>query len=378
MEFLSSKCPKLQSITLEQPRDVETAARRLPEYDPLLNWQGSRAISVDPTVELALFANLTSLKILNITGDLHRAGTNLVHILLGLPGLRTLALSINVDTAETLCQESLGDAENCRSFFLRFCGSYAEAGGRPLQLEKLECGHSIILLDPGTYLAQLTDLSYLQEVHVSNERVFVIPNRGLSYGPIAWSLFTPLLCPRLRKIGTYAADQSFSSWLQGLEEGYIKQIRLEGSDITAPWGLYGHHKDKLRLDTTTLLRIQVDISIKNRSLNGIQALVLDLKIFSPEVALEYLLDHVEATDLHLLSINQVTQEMCARVRAAWKAPAEEGCVSEVARKFKKLNFLRVGDRAWRIWRTVKRGEKDDIRLEGLDRFEARAIEGLQF
>lgn len=52
----------------------------------------------------------------------------------------------------------------------RLCDDYAEAGGMPLKLRSLRCGHAIYPMSHGS-LAKLASLECLEEVAICNKNV---------------------------------------------------------------------------------------------------------------------------------------------------------------------------------------------------------------
>ncbi|KAK3991430.1 hypothetical protein QBC44DRAFT_367881 [Cladorrhinum sp. PSN332] len=146
----------------------------------------------------------------------------IVRILSVSPQLRGLALSIAA-SALVWCLDN-GKQEQCTRFLDKLCDSYAEAGGQPLKLKTLLCGQAVI---PRSHesLVKLSDLEYLQELHIENKDVeskvygdIVFPVYGhtrssfpanQSFSDITFKSFIPGNCPRLRRLTVWHYTDDF-------------------------------------------------------------------------------------------------------------------------------------------------------------------------
>ena len=180
----------------------------------------------------AAFTNLRSLRILEMEGDIKAWRARLVGVLMSSPELEDLTLSFERNTLDDLYWMDCDNPEYC-SFLGDLSTDYANAGGMPLRLRRLELWSGVLLWEgsenharqslaqgcitgippvgtsqnyPATYLAQLVDLRVLEEIYVSNTipsgMMDLIPSRTLDDGQfrsgIAWRTISPELTPRLR------------------------------------------------------------------------------------------------------------------------------------------------------------------------------------
>jgi hypothetical protein len=135
-------------------------------------------------------------------------------------------LALSIDQGAVRYRSDTSVALHSQEFLFSFrtlCDKYKAAGGTPLRLQKLHLELSMLLTNPGTDLTGLTDLAYLEDMYLSNKEASSY-NNLFPIDNLAWKLFVPERCPRLRKFGTYATSHDVDLWFQNLPAGYIRQF----------------------------------------------------------------------------------------------------------------------------------------------------------
>ncbi|KAK3337621.1 hypothetical protein B0T19DRAFT_413191 [Cercophora scortea] len=184
--------------------------------------------------DLSQFRHLHHLTLENLYDDLGSWNLQITKLLANSPNLQTLALSISPSypcRPDYFIQER---AIDYIGFFNRLCENYANTASPPLRLSRLSFSLGISP-ESVTDLLQLTDLAYLNNVHIHNDGPLLTPlgslrpendDRGHS-SIIPFEAFGPDHCPNLRqfsakyyiyKIGSFlkkaaALDRSFTRHL---------------------------------------------------------------------------------------------------------------------------------------------------------------------
>ncbi|RDL36809.1 uncharacterized protein BP5553_06161 [Venustampulla echinocandica] len=273
---LHQKCPNIRSLIIHNEEHIEEKLGLIDNFDFNDGFHERQALFA--TQDLSLFSNLAELEVYGIYGDLNRVRKDLVEVLLKSPTLRTLGLSISADTVERLNFEGTV-AKNMEYllFSKALCDEYVAAGGRPLRLQKLVFGLSLIVWQPGSYLASLVDLESLEDAYISNQG-HDVAIYFQEEDNIAWSLFTPNQCPNLSTFGVHDVTKRVKRWVDALEPGYIRQFRTEWSteydlnDVVSKLeGAHTSSKSKMSMVTSQTDDFQL---VKIR---GVQALAINIR-----------------------------------------------------------------------------------------------------
>lgn len=115
--------------------------------------------------DVTMFQRLEELSLENLYHDLDWWKANVVRVLKNSPGLKKLHLSLSKDSFRQWVSQSLSEAY--RDFFDSVCNQYGATSALPLRLESLICG-SLVYPRNITSLKRLTELPYLEEVHITN------------------------------------------------------------------------------------------------------------------------------------------------------------------------------------------------------------------
>ena len=181
--------------------------------------------------DLSSFRDLRCLTLSEIGDELLAWRAQIVQILVASPALTALDLSISSMAIYRNHDRDIYDPR----FFDRLCDDYAEAGGMPLKLRSLRCGHAIYPMSHGS-LAKLVSLECLEEIAICNRNVAwgawkayspLYPSNATdSRSLIAFGAFEPKHCPNLRRLAihkfrldafellcTIAEDKDFSKRL---------------------------------------------------------------------------------------------------------------------------------------------------------------------
>ncbi|PVH78978.1 hypothetical protein DL98DRAFT_572761 [Cadophora sp. DSE1049] len=383
---LHDECPDIQSLNISHPVDIEKLRGTAFEYEDFDFEDGLFDLRpLFETQDFSPFTNLTELELYEIHGDLNQARSDIVKILLASPDLRSLGLSLNGDTVIRLDQEAqdIGEMGGYLDFLKTLISEYVTAGGQPLHLRKLVLGLSIVLWEddeqqPATYLGGLTDLSKLEEVYVCNNGVdtqlyFDDPDG------IAWSTFTTETCPNLNILGVHKFTNDVERWIQGLEPGYLSQLRIEetlGHGISEIRPALEANDDQFRSRFRLLTLVNADATVRGADglvpleIPGLQAL---------SVTLPQLTSDSKPAVLTWISDSESLQQLC--LQNAKELLEEDGeyetLVKDIAAVAPYLRYLKLDGHAWRVWRNGDDEDENQYRLEKLDRVEERAVEAFK-
>lgn len=179
-----------------------------------LGYPESREYSGGPTAEelrarevygrpdLTVFRGLEELTLENLGEELPWWRETIVEVLKNSPELKKLGLSLSTSAIGTAAR--YGERETFDGFFSDLCYDFWAAGAPPLRLRSLRCGTAIIP-DGAESLQSLTDLSYLEEVHIENTGVYYFMDVISMYDSdeesgIAFEALGPAQCPNLRRL----------------------------------------------------------------------------------------------------------------------------------------------------------------------------------
>jgi hypothetical protein len=202
---LHGSCPGIRAIHITFPRDwhLHSPDWRLPEHATYATY-GKPDVTV--------FSNLDELTQNELYDDLQWWKSQIAQALKKSPKLGKLQLSISRRTLYRYHAD--GERGVYDYVFDQLCDKYRETGTAPLRLRSLQLGTAVCPFRLRS-LKNLTDLSFLEEVHVTNRAIWngslsIIDVAFMAYVDrgIAYEAFGPAHCPRLRsfRVTNYAGD----------------------------------------------------------------------------------------------------------------------------------------------------------------------------
>ncbi|EPE36521.1 RNI-like protein [Glarea lozoyensis ATCC 20868] len=376
---LQEKCPMIQTLIVHHRDDIEDIIRLTDYHDFHNGYYEWRDLIL--THNFSHFANLTSLQISGLHGDLVRARKDIVQTLLKSPNLHSLGLSINEATVESLSTMLNPRYTDFQYFLISLIKDFVDAGGTPLRLRKLILGFSIMLWVPGTYFSGLTDLACLEEVYITNQEFHGAIEFIEDNDHIAWSLFTPVNCPNLNTIGIYEFNDNVRKWAQSIPPGYIRRLSTSSAtaeDLNTVMGTERATRRKLTDGPRTLtINIEDMSSLASDftavDLRGIQALSIVTRYRTQDVESEIISWITAAPDLEQFYLSTEQYTIPKKVGTDGTSPEDGSLEHRIVYECKKLRYLRVQNNAWRVLRLPDGG----VGFERLDRFESRDIEMFQ-
>jgi hypothetical protein len=270
INVLSQSCRRLKGIHLyyDHSRDVWESIRE--------EWRQGIPVELIPDLwgwhDLSPFRGLRSLTLKQLDDDLLRWRQHIAGVLVHSPDLRALDLSLSAFAINNAFRHN--EPHRYTGFFNRLCNHYAAAGGKPLQLSCLRCGHAIYPTSQAS-LAKLTDLAYLEEVYICNEEVrwegrviiSLYTHHNHLRSRIAFNAFLPQNCPNLRHFYVHryaldvyeflcevAKDESFSRKLSVFpgKSGYLPEafylLPLPHTGLPLKWRMLGLEMDLVSRD----------------------------------------------------------------------------------------------------------------------------------
>jgi hypothetical protein len=355
----------------------------------------SKTRSLFATQSLSYFANLTTLEIRCIHGDLSKSRKYLVQVLLNSPNLESLSLSISADTIRRL--EKVGSNDHTL-FLVSLIQDFVQVGGKPLRLKKLILGLAVIPRKSRHSLQLLIDLTCLEEVHVENALWFFDSDE---YIVIDWEVFTPAYCPNLSSFSVYSLQDIIHAIKRGL--GSLKQVGIHvdtRADVNGTM-LSSAAKQQLVSHETRALTL-INLYNKYSGLDPLESMLNSIYFLSVLQSFgqsrnEWLSNIIylaqRAPHLKQLFLAGVRSQdvecteflgyevQCNEDIDSWGWGSGIGLPEvgspqyQIAHQCKNLSYIRIDNCAWRVLRDCVAPET--ISFERLDRFEAREIEAFQ-
>jgi hypothetical protein len=363
--------------------------------------------------DLPIFKHLETLVAECRDNDVKEWKSQVVRVLRNAPNLHTLSLSVSkavfVDRSHDESDDASDDDESAwadgtfKHVFDDICKQYEDTGAAPLRLTSLRCGTAACPFDKAA-LMKLTDLSYLEQVHIQNEDVYM---HGIPYltvyadvddeiSGIPFEAFDPIHCPNLRRFSAYERCWDVSLFLKanldftrklGVSFEYVESINLPRDREpplfpSLPFRMMDM-TNKLfwspasRLEDTCFGRSLSDLPRTNAE--SLEGLALELPRVGDEEAEDVIgsykvetLDLVETVLGRLPKLSQllVLDNAMARDRGAFtgamKAATERLVISRPS-----LRYIGMFGRYWRVWRA---GKQARMELEELDAREQADVE----
>jgi hypothetical protein len=232
LDALHNSCPGLKALHITFPRNWH-------QYSP--NWRlperATYATYGKPDV--AVFSDLTELTLNELYDDLPWWKSQITRVLNNSPRLSRLQLSISRRTLYRYHAD--GESEAFDRFFDQLCDNHGESGAPPLHLRSLHLGTAVYPTRLPS-LQKLTDLRFLEEVHITNGRVWhgslnIIDPGYTTYlgGGLAYDAFGPAHCPRLRSFRLTEYDECVHRFLATVvgDAAVVRKLAIACRDTMA-------------------------------------------------------------------------------------------------------------------------------------------------
>ncbi|PVH77306.1 hypothetical protein DL98DRAFT_656853 [Cadophora sp. DSE1049] len=187
-------------------------------------WTDEEEQSLNCSIPVSGFHNLTSLELYNIGGKEADEIKGITAALGSSPHLKKLGLGLGwradcEGTPEILLIRGEGD------FLLDLCTSYHALGKSPLNLETLRLGHGVFPStdkpDTGNFLARLVKMSGLKTLHLFNGLVRGADDED-AYLLVDWTLFDA--CILLRQLAVSRLGPDLRTWLNTVRQSVEELI----------------------------------------------------------------------------------------------------------------------------------------------------------
>ncbi|KXX73705.1 hypothetical protein MMYC01_203743 [Madurella mycetomatis] len=376
LQTLRRSCPLLSwddfhstdpaSSDREETETVETA-------EELEHREKRRQLANSPyrRLDLSVFRDLAVLELENVCDDLGWWRSNLVKVCYNATGLQRLHLSISKDAIYRHDWHRTRQAYV--GFMDRLCDEVGATGASPLRLRSLTLGFGTCP-SSSTSARKLTDLTFLEEVHIDNTRV---PWSG----EVAYDTFGPAHCPNLRRFIVHCYEDDVHEFLATAGSGnWTRRIalftkypgRTESAALLRPDSKYPSIPLHFRMIDVDMCPSLVgtpagDASVSAQAVlkslrRGDDGTLEGLTIRLPAdpkgvFGLGYFLELIE-TISKLAGLTQLILKGGWRVAPRWHMSA---IARRLAAAAPRLKYIRVESRPFRILRT----EDGDVRLEKL-------------
>ncbi|KAH6839570.1 hypothetical protein B0I37DRAFT_408969 [Chaetomium sp. MPI-CAGE-AT-0009] len=401
LSTLHTSSPAIKAIHIDFPDDM---GQRLgysdspPSPDVLLE---QRRLYGEP--DLTVFSCLEELTLNNLYEELPWWRAQLALVLRNSPRLRKLRLSIANQTLEHY--NARGEREKFDGFFDQLCDDYGETGASPLRLRSLHLGNAVYPYKIAS-LQRLTDLNFLEEVHVENVGVWhggviisLYENDGRR---IIFDAFGPAHSPNLRRFSVAAYQSDVHHFLATLDPHSARKLAVSCRDMSLgyePAALLRYNSAypslplHLRMLEMELRRDEVRLfDNEGRDVNywdvPSAALILENLVVGDDGTLEGLVAHLTETpgpkigfeEMDLLvealgKLDNLTQ-LAVNIYGEKRVRRETAndIVGILAAAAPRLRYIRLYSWYWRVWRAA--GDTK-IRLEELEPSEVAHVELFQ-
>ncbi|KAK1833507.1 hypothetical protein QBC39DRAFT_47724 [Podospora conica] len=401
LTVLHRSCPELKSIRFGMP--CEFGSRYLGysedrEYSNEPSAKELEAREIYGRPDLTVFRGLEELTLDNLCEELPWWRETIVEVLKNSPELKKLGLSLSVATIGKAAR--YGERDTFDGFFYDVCNDFCAAGAPPLHLQSLKCGTAIIP-DDAESLQSLTDLTYLEEVHIENETVWNLMDVITMYedgeeSGIAFDALGPAQCPNLRRltVSQYRGDvhELFAAsddpaWARQVALSFVEvNDALEPAQLLRPSDKYPSLPLHLRMLDVNLDREKVEVDDEEGGEVPTVAEVLHDLVAGDDGALEGLsvhfpldMGHDSFSDL-LQAVTDILPGLINLTQLSVVLPGQfdnfDGKVESTARKLagapSQVRYVKVQKRAWRVWRdgdgTVRLEELEDREISDVELF----------
>ena len=374
------------------------------EYSDVPNAKELRAREVYGRPDLTVFCGLEELTLDNLCEELPWWRDTIVELLKNSPELKKLGLSLSAATIGTAARYDEGDTFN--GFFFHLCNDFWAAGAPPLRLRSLKCGTGIIP-DDAESLQWLTDLKYLEEVHIENTGVFhyidaISMYDGDEESGIVFEALGPAQCPNLRRLTVYQYRGDVHELFAASDDpAWARQVALsvvEPNDALEPaWLLRPSEKYPslplhlrmldVNLDREELYLVDEDgLQVPPEDVPTVSQVLEDL-VAGDGGALEGLTVHFPrdpGDDLISSLLESVTDTLPRLTGLAQLSVVLPGLMNynfdektestarRLAAAASRVRYIKVENRSWRVWRdrngTVRLEELEDREISDVELF----------
>jgi hypothetical protein len=364
---------------------------------------GDRALYGKP--DLTVFSGLEELTLDDLYEELPWWRSHIVQVLKNSPGLRKLKMSLSTLTVARHHHEE--EREKFANFFDELCVEYGEAAAAPLRLRSLHLGTGVYPYAIGC-LKSLTDLAFLEEVHVENGDVWddgIIIDMytgGEDNKCIGFCVFGPAYCPNLRRFNVAEYQQDVHDFLATTSDpSFTRRLAVSCKDVWAgyepaallrPDPNYPSLPLNLRILDIDLQRSQVYLvdedgdDLAREDTPPAKDVLADL-VSGDDGTLEGLAVHLaenpEAEDgfedfgllidalANLVNLSQLAVEANIHDKRLLRGKALAKAAHLLATAAPRLRYIKVYETCWRVWRNREDGS---VRLEELEGGEIDDVE----
>jgi hypothetical protein len=298
-----------------------------------------------------------------------------------------------------------GERQKFEGFFDQLCDEYGETGAAPLRLRSLLLGTAVYphKLDS---LTKLTDLRFLEEVHILNtgvssewsdrETIDLYAN-GDGHSSLAFDAFGPARCPNLRRfcIGRYEKDvHEFMA--TRIDPSSARKLALSSGGMCSDRDVAALLRPDPKYPALPLHPRMISINLlptRDSRVPSAKSL-LDALVSGDDGTLEGLVAHLsenpeapgEFNNIDLLAhalgklVNLTQLAVSVDLRrpigpqfpglADARAKARSKVLGVLAAAPPRLRYLEVDGKYWQVWRN----DDDTVRLEEMDDYEVREVE----
>ncbi|KAH6627383.1 hypothetical protein F5144DRAFT_575675 [Chaetomium tenue] len=402
LSALHKSSPAIKAIHIDFPNDM---GQRLgySDFPPPPDVQlEQRRLYERP--DLTVFSCLEELTLNNLHEELPWWRAQVAQVLRNSPRLRALELSLADQTLEHYNKRN--EREKFEGFFDQLCDDYGKTGAVPLRLRSLHLGNAVYPYSLDS-LQRLTDLHFLERVHIENVGVWhggviiSMYDDGDDSG-IIFDAFGPAHCPNLRDLSVAGYRKDVHRFLAALDPPSARRLAILCPDMTTgyepaallrPNPIYPSLPLHVRMLEMELRRNQIrlfdnDGRLLNHDEIPSAKQVLEDLVSGDDGTLEGLAVHLTESpgpkigfdELDLLT--NALQKLDNLTQLAVNINDEKRVKREAANKVvrvlatapPRLRYIRLYSWYWRVWRAA--GDTK-VRLEELDISEVEHVELLQ-
>ncbi|KAK3296500.1 uncharacterized protein B0H64DRAFT_374578 [Chaetomium fimeti] len=353
--------------------------------------------------DLTVFSCLEELTLNNLYEELPWWRAQLALVFRNSPRLQMLTLSLANQTLEHY--NTKGERDKFEGFFDQLCDDYGETEASPLRLRKLHLGNAVYPYRLAS-LRKLTDLRFLEDVHVENVGVWhggvIISMYDNDGSRIIFDAFGPANSPNLRRFSVAGYQSDVHHFLATLDPPSARRLAVSCLDMSMGYEpaallrynpIYPSLPLHLRMLEMELRRDEVRLFDNDgRDVNywdiPSAALMLENLVTGDDGTLEGLAVNLTETpglkigfeemDLlvdalgKLANLTQLAVNMYGQKRVG---PEEANkVVLRLAGAAPRLRYIRLYSWYWRVWRAT--GDTE-IKLEELEPSEVGHVELFQ-
>lgn len=370
------------------------------------NAEELRAREVYGRPDLTGFRGLEELTLDNLCEELPWWREIIVEVLKNSPELKKLGLSLSTSAIGTAAR--YGERETFDGFFSDLCGEFWAAGAPPLRLRSLKCGTAIIP-DDAESLQSLTDLSYLEEVHIENTGVYYFMDVISMYDSdeesgIAFEALGPAQCPNLRRLTVHEYRGDVHELFAASDDpAWTRQVALSVVDLSEALEPAQLLRSSKKYPSLPLHLRMLDVNLDREDLyladdEGRQvppedvptaSQVLEDVVAGDGGALEGLTVYFprdkdgDSWSGLVESVTDMLPRLTGLTQLSLVLPGErynfdekiENTVRRLAAAASGVRYINVENRGWRVWRdvdgTVRLDELEDREISDAELFSMR-------